>query len=228
MLHAIERKLQVIFPSDRSERLEDLRSMIDLITSITFFRKKVQELSDPPDSLTVVKHCVQNCIRTTYHMLVDNCTSSYDTMLIQARKGSVTSSLSVGLDRQLGSTSTTPPTTPATPSLLTPSMMTDDLGGSGRRASTISNLFFNTANWKCSRNDVSSCVDGSVDGSGNGDNSSSSTPATTTKALLVGVVNVDQGGAGGGDPLKFWHQLIELIRAKIEEDRSCYENVLNQ
>ncbi|XP_066021042.1 protein unc-13 homolog B [Pocillopora verrucosa] len=65
------------FPSSSTEKLVDLKSSVDLLTSVTFFRMKVLN-QRPTRTAEIVRECVKNCVKGSYAYLYANCAELYD------------------------------------------------------------------------------------------------------------------------------------------------------
>lgn len=65
------------FPSSSPEKLVDLKSSVDLLTSVTFFRMKVLG-QRPTRTAEIVRECVKNCMKGSYAYVYANCAELYD------------------------------------------------------------------------------------------------------------------------------------------------------
>ncbi|XP_068693233.1 protein unc-13 homolog B-like isoform X1 [Montipora foliosa] len=65
------------FPAVNPEKLDDLKSSVDLLTSVTFFRMKVLS-QRPTRTAEIVRECVKNCMKASYAYLYANCSELYD------------------------------------------------------------------------------------------------------------------------------------------------------
>uniref|UniRef100_A0A915IIA6 MUN domain-containing protein n=1 Tax=Romanomermis culicivorax TaxID=13658 RepID=A0A915IIA6_ROMCU len=84
------------FPSSSPAKLQDLKSTVDLLTSITFFRMKVLELSSPPRASGVLRECATACVKSTYQFLFENCQELYQREFEEEKPSTVEGELVYG------------------------------------------------------------------------------------------------------------------------------------
>ena len=69
--------LQTTFPSSDPGRKRDMKATVDFLTSIYFFRLKVQDISAPPRASEVVRDSLIRGLDTAYKWLFNNCNNVY-------------------------------------------------------------------------------------------------------------------------------------------------------
>ena len=77
-IRSIISNYRVLYLSANAEKLSDLRSTIDLISNITFYRMKVLKCFDCQPTAQLLRECVKTCLETNYTFLFSNCTQLYD------------------------------------------------------------------------------------------------------------------------------------------------------
>lgn len=176
--------LQTTFPANDPAKLADLRAVLDLMTSISFFRLKVQELPCPPRAPAVVRECVQASMTTTYRDLFDRCADIW-----AAERGETA-----------GVTLSSP--MPASP----PAIPISEAGTCTTTAVLEPPGIISSADAVFRQQSA-----------GGDQHSITGVPTASSPGPTLTLKNLD-----------FWHELAKLIDHVIEEDKTKYNNIINQ
>ncbi|XP_065315073.1 protein unc-13 homolog A-like isoform X2 [Gordionus sp. m RMFG-2023] len=208
------------FPASNPEKLQDLKSTVDLLTSITFFRMKVQELTSPPRASTVVRDCVIACLKSTYQFLFDNCNELYQREFETANPNKDPANI-IKDPNAATQNANIVPTSDSQENSKSDSMDIDR---------NKSNVTSNNSVPSPSPYNHNQSLKNHPRNGVNGVESSPKLPSTLMNHINPSSAATQQPISTGPSlkNLDFWSKLISLLVSVIEEDKNSYTPVLNQ